>query len=333
MKKIKILFIFTLICCANVSHGFEIRFGGSNKEIPQWVANPASDDADYIYGVGENDSLAKAVQSALNNISGKLATVVSSNISSETTVDQGRVSGYFSEQVKTKTFDTKLSNYEVVQSTSQDNIYYAMVKMSRHAFVKDTLARLKMIDDRLNNRVSLASKISKLQHYLALNEVNPDIIEATALVLLLQAASPTFNSDKYLAIYQKHQAMKHEMLFQMRFKIEAASKLSPIAEIVINLLESEKLSASFSDKGRADAVISITGSTQNSIIFSEYTTQLRIKIQVSDETGRKLNTGEYVVAGSSLTNFDNSKITAANLLEQKLKDEGAFALLGLKKNM
>jgi len=112
-----------------------------------------------------------------------------------------------------------------------------------------------MIDDRLNNAYPLQANI-KTAALFALNEVNPDIIEATALVLLLQAASPTFNSEKYLVIYQKHQAMKNEMLFQMRFKIEAASKLSPIAEIVSKLLESEKLSASFSDKGRADAVIS-----------------------------------------------------------------------------
>lgn len=331
MKKVHVLLIFALMFWANVSLGFEIRFGGSAKEIPQWVANPITDDADYIYGVGEGDSLAKSVQSALNNISGKLATVVSSNISSETTLAQGRASVYFSEQIRTKTFDTKLSNYEVVQSASQDEHYYAMVKMSRSAFIKDTMARLRMIDDRLNNRVALASKVSRLQHYLALNEIKPDIAEATALVLLLQAASPAFDSNKYLVVYQKHQAMMNEMLFQMKFRVEADPRMTVIAEIVIKLLGSEKLSASLSETGRADAVIAITGNAQNSIIFSEYSTQLRIKIQVSDETGRKINTEDHVVAGSSLTNFDSSKNTAVTMLENELESEGAFAILGLQK--
>jgi len=331
MKQLHLIVIFALSFCANVSHAFEINFGKSPQEIPQWTATPASDDADYIYGVGEGASLAKAVQSALNNISGKLATVVSSNISSETTVAQGKTSGYFSEQVRTKTFDTKLSNYEIAKSESQDEIYYAMVKMSRHAFVKDTAARLKIIDDRLNSRISVASRVSRLQHYLALNEVQPDIIEATALVLLLQAASPAFSSEKYLATYQKHQSMMNEMLYQVKFRIDAEPKLSAISEIMMKLLASEKLSASVSKKGRADAVITITGSAQNSFIFSEYTTQLRIRIQVTDETGRKINTAEHVVAGSSLTNFDASQITAANLLEEKLESDGAFTILGLQK--
>jgi uncharacterized protein YutD len=331
MKKIFVILLFAIMCGAYTAHAFEIRFGSSESKMPQWVAIPAVDDADYIYGVGQGDSLAKATQSALSSISGKLATVVSSNISSDISVNQGQVNGYFSEQVRTKTFDTKLSNYEVVKSDNQGDVFYVMIKMSRLAFVKDTMARLKLIDDRLNNTVSQAKKVSRLQHYLALNEIKPDIIEATSLVLLLQAASPTFVSEKYLASYQKHQAMANEMLFQIKFKVDADPKLSDVAEIIIKLLGTEKLSASLSKTGKADAVIAITGSTKNSIIFSEYSTQLRIKIQVTDDSGRKINTKELVVAGSSMTNFDTSKITAANLLEKELENEGAFALLGLQK--
>ncbi len=331
MKKFHFLLIFALISWANYSYGFEFKFGGGAKEIPQWVANPIADSAEFIYGVGEGDTLEKAVQSGLNNINGKLATVVSSNISSETTVNQGKVSGYSSEEVKSKTLNTKLSGYEVVQSASQDDHFYAQVKMSRRAFVKDTLVRLKMIDDRLNNRVALASKVSKLQHYLALNEIKPDIIEATALVLLLQAASPGFDSEKYLAVYQKHQAMMNEMLFQMKFRIVADPGMSAIAEILSKLLDSEKLSTSMSGTGRADAVITISGSIKKSIVYSEFSTQLRIKIQVKDETGRIINTEDHVVGGSSLSNYDSSTMTATNLLEQKLEEEGAFAILGLKK--
>jgi LPP20 lipoprotein len=162
MKKI-ICWLFLLILCLKAAYAFENGLGEGKQEMPLWVANPIADSSDYIYGVGEGVSLAKAEQSALSNIGGKLATVVSSNISSETTLDQGRVNSYFSEQVKTKTFDTKLSGFELVQSASHDNRYYAMVRMSRSTFVKDTLGRLKLIDERLNNRVTNASKVSRMQ--------------------------------------------------------------------------------------------------------------------------------------------------------------------------
>jgi len=264
------------------------------------------------------------------SLCGRNKRVVSSNISTEASVYQGNASAYFSEQVKSKTFDTKLTNYEVVQSASQDDRYYAMVKMSRHAFVKDTTARLKTIDERLNSRISIARKVSKLQHYLALNEIKPDVLDATALVLLLQAASPTFDSEKYLATYRKYQTKMNELLFQMKFDIEAEPRMSAVSDIIIRLLGSEKISVSPSGAGHADVTISITGKTQNKIIFSEHATQLRVKIQVIDETGRKVNTKEYVVAGSSLTSFDASMITASNMLQQKLEDEGVLTILGLK---
>lgn len=331
VKQVYLLLICALMFCANAAQAFEIKFGETAKEIPHWVSNPEADDADYIYGVGEGATLETAVQSGLNNINGKLATVVSSNISSETTVSQGKAKSFFSEEVKSKTFNTKLSNYEVVKSASQDGRFYALLKMSRRAFVKDTLARLKIIDDRLNTRVMLASKVSKFQHYLALNEVKPDIVEATALVLLLQAAMPAFEGDKYLSVYQKYQTTMNEMLFQMKFRVVAEPKMSAVAEIVIKLLGSEKLSASMSPTGKADAIVAISGGVQKSVIFSEYSTQLRIKIQVNDETGRNINTADYVVGGSSLTSYEASMITATNMLEQKLESEGAFALFGFNR--
>ena len=332
MKRIHFLLACILMLSVNTSYGFEISFGSKPKEIPLWVSNPTEDDADYIYGVGGGESLATAVQSALNNINGKLVTIVSSNITAETSVSQGKVSASFSEDVRTKTLDTKLTNYEVVKSSSDDNHYYAMVRMSRQAFVKDTLARLKMVDDRLNNRVSIAGKISRLQQYLALNEIKPDMVEATSLVFLLQAASPNFESDKYLAVYQKYHSMLNEVLFQMNFKVVADSKLSSISDILINILGNEKLSASTSAPAVVDAIISITGSVQKSIVFNEYSTQLRIKIRVTDMTGRNINTEDHVIGGSSLTSFDASMITATNMLEKQLTDEGALAILGFQKN-
>lgn len=332
MKQVGAFLLFTLIFCVHDSHGFEINFGASKQDIPEWIDNPKGDDTDFIYGIGEGETLAKAVQSALNSISGKLATVVSSNISSETTLNQGKASVYFNEQVKTKTFDTKLTNYEVVKSQFQDEHYYAMLKMSRNAFVNDTVARLKIIDDRINNQVAVASKISKLQHYLALNEAKAAIEEATSLVFLLQAASPDFNSVKYLTVYHQYGALMNELLFKLKFKVEADAQIIEVADIIIRVMGNEKLSASLSKNTRADASLIITGTAQNSTIFSEYATQLRIKIQVKDKSGRLINTEEYIVGGSSLTNYDASKITAINLLQNKLTNEGAYAILGLKKS-
>ena len=111
----------------------------------------------------------------------------------------------------------------------------------------------------------------------------------------------------------------------------AKPEFSEVAEIITNLLSGEKLSTTYSTTGKPDAIITISGSIQRSIIYSEYSTQLRIKIQVADDTGRNINSEDHVVGGSSLTNYDASMITATNMLAKKLEDEGAMSILGLQK--
>lgn len=324
-----LLFAFSLILISATAQGFEIKFGNDRSELPEWVASPLADDRDYIYGVGDGRSLAAATQSALNSISGKLATVVSSNISANTTLRQGKASVYFSEDVSTKTFDTKLSSYEVERSTFQNETYYVMVKMSRNAFVNDTKARLKIIDDRLNSHVVAASKISKLQHYLALNEVKSDIVEASTLVLLLQAASPTFDAEKYLFLYRKLQSESDALIFQLHVKVEAPHEMRPVAEMLVSLLGEKGISASLGGTEQSDATINVTGGVQNKILFSEYTTQLRVNTQIQDRSGRKLNSKERVVAGSSMSSYDLAMRAAVNRLKEGWEDDGVLAVLGL----
>jgi len=79
------------------------------------------------------------------------------------------------------------------------------------------------------------------------------------------------------------------------------------------------------------SIITIAGGAEKSFIFSEYTTQLRIKIQVSDQGKRTVNTEEFVVAGGSMTNFEASLRTATRLLETELENKGMLTILGMQK--
>lgn len=328
---LKIFLLFLLSISAFAADGFEISFGNSHKsEIPTWVANPVEDDTNYIYGIGSGNSLPKAEQSALSNISQKLATVVSSNVSSYVSDNQGKVNASYSQEISAKTFDTKITNYEVVKSASQGDIFYSMVRMSRSSFVKDTMDRLSAIDDRLTNKVKQASNVSKVQQYVALLEIHPDIIEATSLVFLLQSASGSFDSTKYFSKYSKYQSLADELLYQLRFKIEFSPEFAYVGEMVINLLGEAKLSAA-PDEHQADATIKIKAITTRSFLFNEYTTQLRVTFQTVDKSGRKVNSKEYIVAGSSMTSYDNSMRTAVQLLQNKLQDDGILTTIGLQK--
>jgi len=312
------------------ARGFDFGFGWTAKtEVPEWVANPTKDDAKFIYGIGSGISLAKAEQAALKNISGKLATVVSSSVFANTSVHQGAVSSTFSEEIITKTFDTKLSGFETERSDQQGKVFYVKVRMSRTLFVKDTLERLASIDEKIASKIKLASRDSKLQLYFALISTRPDVSEATTLVYLLQAASPSFDSNSYLIKYREYQSRAEEMPYRLGFRVNATAEMKLISDLLVSMLGEHGLLL-LKQADQADATIRINGSADNKRIFGDYMTQLRVTIQVDDKLGRKIKTQEYVVAGSSLNGYENSLRDALQLLRQRWEDEGVLSVVGMR---
>lgn len=304
-------------------------FGNSSKAPPKWVEEPPSDNTEFIYGIGSGESLEKAQQASLSNISSKLATVISSNITANTSVSQGKVSSQFSENITAKSLDTKLSNFETVKTEAQGGVIYVLTRMSRPAFVKNTLSHLSSLDQELDGNISLARKQSKLQEYLALANAQVKIQEATDLVYLLQATDPNFRSNDYFNKYLGYQKGLDELIYSIRFKIKTLSgDLAPISEMLVSFLGENKLSASANEQ-KPDVVITVKGKTQKSILFGDYTTQIRLFIQTTDSTGRTFNPQELVVAGSSRVSYENSMVTATALVKSKLEELGAFQSLGL----
>lgn len=305
----------------------------NDNDLPAWAINPIQDNVEYIYGIGEGTSLAIAKEAALDSINGKLATVVTSSMSSLTTELNGNIASSASKEVYSKTFDTKLSSWEVIESSVNNRVFYVLIRMSRTAFVKDVVSHLETIDSKLKSKINAASHSSMLHLYLALNEIKPDLTEAIELVYVLQAVNPQFDSRRYLLDYQKYQNQTDEMLYQLRFKIIATPEMYSVRKVVIRLLNTEKLSVSMNNASNEDARILIDGQFINSFIFSEYTTQLRVSLQTQDSFGQITHSLEHVVSAASMINFDSAVLSATNMLEKKLKKEGILVLLGLKKSL
>ena len=133
--------------------------------------------------------------------------------------------------------------------------------------------------------------------------------------------------------YRKYQAQSEELLYNMHFKVLATPELASVEGMVVRLLGAEKLSASTKMIGPADATIVVNGNLQNSFLFSEYTTQLRVSFQIRDSSGREINAAEHVVAAGSMVSFNAAMLSATNMLEQQLTEEGILTTLGLGKTI
>ncbi len=297
--------------------------------MPAWVASPSQDTTEYIYGIGSGDSYNAGKESALKEITGKLITEISSKSKSEVSQHNAHVSRSANLEITTRTIETRLSNYEVLKSEQVGREIFVQISMSRPGFIKNTSSRLKEIDNKIKSTMRDASHKTKLQQLIVLQDLEPFINKARSLVLLLQAAGGKQNADERLTYYgdllSKMDSLTHKVIFNVR----ASKNLRGFAEHLTALLHSEKISASNTNKKKADAFININGKVNSSVMFSQYIAQIKMTIKISDAKGHVISEKEYESSGSSVSNKNSAVEAAEKSLGNKFKDNGVLASLGL----
>lgn len=294
-----------------------------------WIVNPPVDDPEYMYAVGGGVDAGAALRSALSSINGRIATVISSSISSSTMVSGDVAVSNFREDIKAKTFETKLSGYEVVASRVDAGIIYVLMRMSRRAFVSDTMLRLKAVHGRIINSIEGASSSSKLKRYLAIRQSRQDIAEASSLAYAVMAVDPGFNADQYLTTYRAYENDLSGMLYRLNFLVVASPELHAISESVVQMLGEQKISVVTPGSGVPDGTIRVTADTRHTNLFSEYLTRLDVTVQLTDASGFVISSVKHSASAASLKNYEQSMASASSQITAKLKQAGSVALLGI----
>lgn len=303
--------------------------GTGGGRFPEWTLTPPADDAGFMYGAGEGSTASDALRSALTSINGRIATVVDSSISSRTSLVNGTVSSAFTEEIRARTMETRLSGYEIVRSAAMNGRFFVLVRLPRALFVNDTKSRLATIDGRIASVVASSSQLSNLQCYRALLSVRKELAEATNLVYVLMAVDPGFQADPYLERYRACNARTEELLSQLHFSLAYEPGLKPLADVLIGMLGEQRIAASWADGSRSDAYVVVRGDARNSILFSEYHTTIRVTVQLLDVTGNVVNSREYTATAASLNGYEAAISSAMRQLESRLRQAGPLAAVGL----
>jgi len=300
--------------------------------IPDWVSQPAADTSETIYGIGSGFSYNDAKEAALKDITGKLITEISSQSKSEVSQFNASVSRSANQQINTRTIETQLSDYKILQTQKVGSELFMQISMSRSGFIKTTSSRLKELDDKIRGTMRGISKKTKLQQLIAIQDLEPSIDKARSLVLLLQAAGGKQNTDKYLAYYNSVNKKSNELLYAVRFNVRASNNLQDFAKHLVTLLQNEKISASISNSKNADAYIHISGSIKSSVMFSQHISQLKVRIKISDKNERVISVKEYESSGSSASDSGSASSSAIKIMGDQFKDTGILESLGLIKS-
>lgn len=303
--------------------------GARQVQMPAWVLSPPVDTAEIIYGIGSSYSYNEAKEAALKEISGKLMIQISSQSKIEVSQHNAAVSRSTNQQISTRTIETQLSNYEVVQSAQVGRELFVQVSMSRPDFIKSTSTRLKELDDKIKSTMRELAEKTKLQQLVLVQGLLPAINKARSLVLLLQAAGGKQNADQYLSYYNTVLEKSQHLLHEVSFNVNPSANLKGFAKHLVALLHNENISAALSHKKNADAFIAVNGTLDSSIIFSQHVAQMKVTIRISDKNNRVISVREYESSGSSVSNKNNAADAAVQALGDKFKHAGVLAALGL----
>ncbi len=300
--------------------------------IPAWVSQPAADTSATIYGIGSGFSYNDAKEAALKDITGKLITEISSQSKSEVSQFNASVSRSANQQINTRTIETQLSDYKILQTQKVGGELFMQISMSRSGFIKTSSSRLKELDDKIKGTMRGLSKKTKLQQLISIQDLEPDINKARSLVLLLQAAGSKQNTDKYLAYYNNVNKKSNELLYAVRFNVRSSANVQDFAKHLVTLLQNEKISASLSNTKNADAYIQVSGSIKSSVMFSQHISQLKVRIKISDKNKRVISVKEYESSGSSASDAGSASSSAIKIMGDQFKDNGILESLGLIKS-
>ena len=299
--------------------------------LPQWVKSPPRDNAESFFGIGEGKDIERAKSAALADIAGKLMTSVASDTTIRTVANANKVEEDFRRSVKTQVQDTKLSHFEVVELQESRQGYWALIKLSRAQLISSTARQWNDKDDRVVADMQRFKAYSVLERYLLSSEIEPQLVKARSLMLLLRSADPSFDYKKHNSQYLDYEGRVKNAKHQLQFSVQTDRSGKQVAKSLVDLLSAEGFKANIT-RSKSSANIEIETQIKYLSAGREKMAQLKTLFSTSDAKGRVIANKEYTAAGSSLTSNDMAMQQAVADLKYTIEDQGVLYSLGLEKD-
>ena len=295
---------------------------------PDWVLNPPKDTAQWYWGVGEGDDLETARRGALRDIAARLRVSIAGNMESQMTVHNQTVERAARSRISEVVQKTEFTNVTLEKTASAKNGVYALVKVDRQAFIRETLSRLESMDRKaIDASRNLESK-TPFEQYLALRAALPHVENAIAAAQLLRVADPAHRAQEVLprleALQQKALTAANGLVFSLHYKAADAD----IAQVVTTFLNANGMRVA--PPGGQALPLSITAQAREQMLFGNRNLRLQLTLNLRDERQRNMASKEYLINGNSLNTFEAARQDAMRELARVMNAAGAPSALGIQ---
>lgn len=294
---------------------------------PEWVLNPPKDTAKWYWGVGEGDDLETARRGALRDIAARLRVSIAGNMESQMVVHNQTVERAARTRISEVVQKTEFTNVTLEKSARAKGGIYALVKVDRVAFIRETTARFESLNRQALELTRTLDSKKPIERYLALRAALPHVENAIAAAQLLRVADPGREQaqlPRLESLQQQALAAANLLVFSLQYKAADAD----IAQVVTTFLNANGMRVA--PAGRDTLPLSIVASAREQMLFGNRNVRLQLTLNLRDERQHNIASREYLINGNSLNTFEAARQDAMRELARVLNEAGTPAALGIK---
>jgi hypothetical protein len=306
LKKFLIISLFAgLAACASSNQPQEL------SQLPSWYITPKSFDNQNLYGVGEGYTLAEASQSALNNLSAKLMTSISSESSLLMESNRYGVNEQSRQNINESVAKVTFNNYQVSNSAGFSGKIYTEVTVGRDNFVKDNQQTLTDLNQKMANLYAGLQGKTILERYNDLNSINnliPDARNITAILSSLNAANVNLKAN--IDLYNTYQNAYQNLASKMEFVVEPGNTPAPVVKAVVKFLNQQNFKV-VKTKNLANSdliILQISSELTEQKIYGSNIAKLTLNFNLLSNQNKIIKSTSLEASGSSVI----SKAEAVN---------------------
>lgn len=285
---------------------------------PPWVITPPADTAEAFFGVGEGVDLAAARRSALRDIAARLRVSVSGVLTSQTTVSGAQVSRSQSSRISEEVHKTEFRNPVLVASAASPQGVYALVRVDRAEFLRQTRERIEQLFTRVRQLRADVTRQTPLERFALWQQAQPLLVQLQAQQAVLGAGVLTAEDRQRQATVAGWQleadAAASALVLALRHRPEEAD----VAAVLSQALTSQGLRLTEAP-GQANAWLELATTVRSDTVPPATVLRLGVQTRLRDPaTGRIVGSREHALTGHSLIDAASARQQALRKWQQEL---------------
>jgi len=312
-------------------------FGGTAKttsnELPKWYITPPNNNAMFLYGAGEGYSKDEAKRNALLNLVAKLSVSIESKFESKTKVESGEFNSLYKktqQDIKSEVSKIRVSNYEIVKSTTQeDGNILMLVRSDREKFYNSLKKELDIKIKKLQNALSNNAKANVLKRYAFYKNASKSLSAITSNVLVMDSLNDSFDEKPYLKVAQQVNNEFEKLKTSMNFSIITDKNSLKLADPIRVALTDKNIKVVKKPISDDSLIISITSRVKNVKSYGMDIAKFAVNISIKDTNNNIIGGNKINLKGIASQGAELAQEEASKNLQKKIKKEGIGKVLGI----